>query len=140
MGKCAALKNFPNKIDHTLQWARDWFEGEMRQVCQRFLKDNEVSNKSSFCVQIPEAVNAYLTQTDFLEQLAKQQNIRIDTLEKVIMDCVITAALGSLIRCRCMLRWLRTGPSPLLIAWHGRAAALMTSSHTPSASCFITFP
>ena len=22
------LKNFPNQIQHTLQWARDWFEGE----------------------------------------------------------------------------------------------------------------
>jgi ubiquitin-activating enzyme E1 len=26
------LKHFPNQIDHTLQWARDWFE-EVR-ICQ----------------------------------------------------------------------------------------------------------
>ena len=26
------LKNFPNKIDHTLQWARDLFEGIYKQV------------------------------------------------------------------------------------------------------------
>ncbi|KAH8097860.1 ubiquitin activating enzyme [Aureococcus anophagefferens] len=25
------LKNFPNKIEHTLQWARDWFEGAFKQ-------------------------------------------------------------------------------------------------------------
>jgi ubiquitin-activating enzyme E1 len=27
------LKNFPNQIQHTLQWARDWFEGECKQCC-----------------------------------------------------------------------------------------------------------
>ncbi|KAJ8601684.1 hypothetical protein CTAYLR_007473 [Chrysophaeum taylorii] len=25
------LKNFPNRIEHTLQWARDWFEGAFKQ-------------------------------------------------------------------------------------------------------------
>ena len=36
------LKNFPNLIEHTLQWARDWFEGEFKQL--------------------PDSVNAYLSQ------------------------------------------------------------------------------
>jgi ubiquitin-activating enzyme E1 len=27
------LKNFPNAIEHTLQWARDLFEGVFTQVC-----------------------------------------------------------------------------------------------------------
>ena len=26
------LKNFPNQIEHTIQWARDWFEGAFNQV------------------------------------------------------------------------------------------------------------
>jgi len=62
------LKNFPFRVEHTLQWARDWFEGEFKQV--------------------PEAVNAYLTQADFLAVLARQANTRIETLEQV------AAALG----------------------------------------------
>jgi hypothetical protein len=26
------LKNFPAKIEHTIQWARDWFEGTFKQA------------------------------------------------------------------------------------------------------------
>ena len=36
------LKNFPNAIEHTLQWARDMFEGEFRQVAEnaaQYLQD-----------------------------------------------------------------------------------------------------
>jgi hypothetical protein len=29
------LKNFPNAIEHTIQWARDEFEGLFKQVCAR---------------------------------------------------------------------------------------------------------
>jgi ubiquitin-activating enzyme E1 len=57
------LKNFPNRIEHTLQWARDWFEGEFKQT--------------------PEAVNAFLSQSDFVAIISKQQNTCVDTLEKV---------------------------------------------------------
>ena len=28
------LKNFPNQITHTLQWARDWFEGAFKQAAE----------------------------------------------------------------------------------------------------------
>ena len=47
------LKNFPNQIEHTLQWARDWFEGEFKQT--------------------PEDCNLYLSSTDFETSLAQQQ-------------------------------------------------------------------
>jgi ubiquitin-activating enzyme E1 len=58
------LKNFPFKPEHTLAWARDWFEGELRQT--------------------PDAVNAYLADPGvFLDALAKQQTTRIDTLERI---------------------------------------------------------
>lgn len=40
------LKNFPNQIEHTLQWARDWFEGTFKQT--------------------PDDVNKYLTEPEFL--------------------------------------------------------------------------
>jgi len=38
------LKNFPNQIHHTLQWARDYFEGVFKQTaedCNAFLGDKE---------------------------------------------------------------------------------------------------
>ncbi|CCI39648.1 unnamed protein product [Albugo candida] len=55
------LKNFPNAIEHTLQWARDWFEGEFNQS----------------------AVNAnqYLDVSDYVKQLDAQQNTKLETLE-----------------------------------------------------------
>jgi ubiquitin-activating enzyme E1 len=77
------LKNFPFKIEHTLQWARDWFEGEFKQV--------------------PDAVNAYLTQPNFFELLAKQPNSRIDTLEKVY-DALVTTRPSTVDDC---VSWAR---------------------------------
>ncbi|GAB5034262.1 ubiquitin-activating enzyme e1 1 [Nannochloropsis oceanica] len=38
------LKNFPNQIEHTVQWARDWFEGVFKQA--------------------PDDVNAYLSNPE----------------------------------------------------------------------------
>eukprot|EP01083_Nonionella_stella_P269276 910973_1 len=60
------LKNFPNQIQHTLQWARDYFEGVFRQNA--------------------EDVNSYLgtsSQNDFAQSLAGQQNTKIDTLTSI---------------------------------------------------------
>ena len=44
------LNNFPNQIQHTLQWARDVFEGIFKQSA--------------------EDVNSYLTATDYKQSLA----------------------------------------------------------------------
>lgn len=58
------LKNFPNQIQHTLQWARDWFEGEFRQA--------------------PEEVNTYLSvssQQDYVDSL--QPNSKLETLRLI---------------------------------------------------------
>lgn len=58
------LKNFPNQIQHTLQWARDWFEGEFKQSA--------------------EDVNAYLsapTASQYLESL--QTNTKTETLKTI---------------------------------------------------------
>lgn len=62
------LKNFPNQIQHTLQWARDYFEGEFKQAADE--------------------VNAYLTSTpeQYLDTL--QPNTKIDTL-KIIQRCLV---------------------------------------------------
>ncbi|XP_036957523.1 ubiquitin-like modifier-activating enzyme 1 [Acanthopagrus latus] len=42
------LKNFPHRIEHTLQWARDHFEGQFKQI--------------------PESVNLFLRDKGFLER------------------------------------------------------------------------
>lgn len=57
------LKNFPNQIQHTLQWARDYFEGIFKQNA--------------------EDVNSYLGAADFAATLAAQQNTKLDTLQSI---------------------------------------------------------
>ena len=65
-----ALPSFPAFPRSTLQWARDWFEGEFKSV--------------------PDAVNAYLSAPDFLAAQARQlPAVRIKALED------IGCALGS---------------------------------------------
>lgn len=63
------LKNFPNQIQHTLQWARDWFEGAFKQSSDE--------------------VNSYLSMpaTQYLESL--QPNNKMETLtilRKTLVD------------------------------------------------------
>jgi ubiquitin-activating enzyme E1 len=77
------LKHFPNQIQHTLQWARDWFEGEFSQSALD--------------------VNAYLsTPTQYYETL--QPNTKLESLRKIrktlvderprsLEDCVVWARL-----------------------------------------------
>ena len=78
------LKNFPNQIQHTLQWARDWFEGAFKQAA--------------------EETNAYLSTppAQYLESL--QPNTKLETLRLIrktlvderpttFDDCVIWARL-----------------------------------------------
>mmetsp|Transcript_8237 Transcript_8237/g.9418 ORF Transcript_8237/g.9418 Transcript_8237/m.9418 type:complete len:786 (-) Transcript_8237:144-2501(-) len=57
------LKNFPNQIEHTLQWARDWFEGTFAQD--------------------PASVNQYLSQPDFVKKLDATPNTKLSTLERL---------------------------------------------------------
>jgi len=76
------LKNFPNQIQHTLQWARDYFEGEFKQS--------------------GEDVNSYLTDPDYADGV--QQNSKYETvvaIRKTLVDerpvsfedCVVWARL-----------------------------------------------
>jgi len=62
------LKNFPNAIEHTIQWSRDLFEGFFKQGA--------------------EDVNAYLTQPDFLTVLERQPGVRKPTLEAIKTNLV----------------------------------------------------
>eukprot|EP01007_Sphenomonas_quadrangularis_P000835 NODE_168_length_1941_cov_75.507400_g126_i0.p1 GENE.NODE_168_length_1941_cov_75.507400_g126_i0~~NODE_168_length_1941_cov_75.507400_g126_i0.p1 ORF type:complete len:617 (-),score=283.06 NODE_168_length_1941_cov_75.507400_g126_i0:90-1910(-) len=57
------LKNFPNAIEHCIQWARDAFEGYFKQSA--------------------EDVNNYITRADFLESLDRDPATKQQTLENV---------------------------------------------------------
>ncbi|KAJ5098199.1 hypothetical protein N7532_005200 [Penicillium argentinense] len=55
------LKSFPNRIEHTIAWARDLFQ--------------------TLFVGPPEAVNMYLSQADYIDQTLKQAGNEKQTLE-----------------------------------------------------------
>lgn len=55
------LKNFPNKIDHTIQWARDAFEGLFSTA--------------------PLEVNSYLSNPDYMSQLDLQSGSQLENLK-----------------------------------------------------------
>jgi ubiquitin-activating enzyme E1 len=57
------LKHFPNKIEHTIQWARDAFEGWFKQGA--------------------EEVNNYLSNPSYLSELEQQANTQLTSLETV---------------------------------------------------------
>ncbi|KAJ2852378.1 E1 ubiquitin-activating protein [Coemansia brasiliensis] len=65
------LKNFPNAIEHTIQWARDLFEGLFAQPA--------------------ESVNAYLSTPDYVEKsfATVGEAVKIETLQK-IRDFLVT--------------------------------------------------
>ncbi|KAG8527468.1 uncharacterized protein KY384_007620 [Bacidia gigantensis] len=57
------LRSFPNKIDHTIAWAKEKFH--------------------QYFVGPPETVNLYLSQANYVEQTLKQQGNEIPTLESI---------------------------------------------------------
>ncbi|OZJ02072.1 Ubiquitin-activating enzyme E1 1 [Bifiguratus adelaidae] len=77
------LKNFPNAIEHTIQWARDLFEG--------------------LFVQPAENVNMYLTKPDFVETTLKQTGNQKEALES-IRNFLVTERVMSFEEC---VRWAR---------------------------------
>jgi hypothetical protein len=69
------LKNFPNAIEHTIQWARDDFEGAFKQA--------------------QEDVNSYLTQPDYIPNLKKQPGTALTSLEALKDNLVNHSAPNS---------------------------------------------
>jgi len=63
------LRSFPNRIEHTIAWAREMFD--------------------SFFVKGPEVVNLYLTQPDYLSASLKQSGNEKQTLE-TLRDYLVT--------------------------------------------------
>jgi len=76
------LKNFPHQIEHTLQWARDYFEGAFKQSC--------------------EDVNGYLGtsggKSEYLEKLASMgghaSTNKVDTLLSIRKTLVVERPRG----------------------------------------------
>ncbi|KAL4807699.1 hypothetical protein BDV18DRAFT_135854 [Aspergillus unguis] len=63
------LKSFPNRIEHTIAWARDLFQ--------------------TYFVGPPEAVNMYLSQPNYIQQTLKQAGNEKQTLEH-LRDFLVT--------------------------------------------------
>lgn len=58
------LRSFPNKIDHTIAWAKSLFQGCF--------------------VEAPENVNLYLQQDNFVDQLLKQAGDAVGIVESIV--------------------------------------------------------
>lgn len=77
------LKNFPNAIEHTLQWARDQFEGLFHQpveTAQQFITDG------AFVQRVMK-----LSGNQPVEQLEAVKNILVDSRPNDFNDCVLWA-------------------------------------------------
>src|ERR1700761_9542061 len=68
------LKNFPNAIEHTFQWARDAFSGLFTGAAEN--------------------VNLYLTQTNFVETTLKQSGNQKEILEQIRSSLVTEKPLS----------------------------------------------
>lgn len=77
------LRSFPNKIEHTIAWARDLFQ--------------------SYFVGPPETANLYLTQPDYIQTTLKQQGNEKQILE-TIRDFLVTEKPESFGDC---IEWAR---------------------------------
>jgi ubiquitin-activating enzyme E1 len=78
------LKNFPNQIQHTLQWARDWFEGEFKQAAEEV---------NSYLGQPAEQYLASLQPNTKTETLKKIRKTLVDERAVTFEDCVVWARL-----------------------------------------------
>ncbi|KAG7352651.1 UBA/THiF-type NAD/FAD binding protein [Nitzschia inconspicua] len=78
------LKNFPNQIQHTLQWARDYFEGEFKQSAE---------DVNSYLGHSPEEYLASLQPNTKTETLKKIRKTLVDERPMSFEDCVSWARL-----------------------------------------------
>jgi len=63
------LKNFPNAIEHTIQWARDLFEGLFKQPAEH--------------------VNSYLSRPNYLQDILKQMSADHKQTLEIIRDYLV---------------------------------------------------
>lgn len=80
------LKNFPNKIEHTLQWARDWFEGAFKQGADdvnMFLAQGNAGFEKALDAQ----------PNTKLEVASRVKTALVDARPTTYEDCVVWARL-----------------------------------------------
>lgn len=108
------LKNFPNAIEHTIEWSRDLFEALYKQQC--------------------ESVNLYLTVPTFVEQTLKQGGNMVCNFRRRFHPFRKKfSATWSIV-------WDGIAPSPSTIASCTHAWNLKSTSTIPSFSCSLTSP
>jgi ubiquitin-activating enzyme E1 len=78
------LKNFPNQIQHTLQWARDYFEGEFKQAAEEV---NTYLNSN------PETYLQSLQPNTKVEALRVLRKTLVEQRPVSFEDCVVWARL-----------------------------------------------
>lgn len=78
------LKNFPNQIQHTLQWARDWFEGAFKQAAEEV---------NSYLSMPPSQYLESLQPNNKVETLKTIQKLLVDERPLTFEDCVTWARL-----------------------------------------------
>jgi len=78
------LKNFPSKIEHTLQWGKDYFVGIFEQA--------------------PENINLYLTMPDFVETTSKQPGFQATETMGQVLDGLKLHKPVNFVDC---IRWAR---------------------------------
>jgi ubiquitin-activating enzyme E1 len=110
------LKHFPNLIEHTLQWAREWFEEVFKQTaddCSYYIKSDSIEEFQS-------------------TYLANQQNMKLSTLKRM-HDALVTSRPSSYSDC---VSWARVKfeelfSNNLLQLLHNFPLDRVTSTGTP---------
>jgi ubiquitin-activating enzyme E1 len=77
------LKNFPNQIEHTIQWARDLFEGLFRQPAENV----------NLYLSSPGFIDTALKSTTALETLVAVKEFLVDQRPKTFEECIHWARL-----------------------------------------------
>lgn len=75
------LKNFPSQIEHTIQWARDWYEGIFKQAA-----DDSNTYMNSTAEEFNTILNSQQAQKH--EMLTRIRDALIDERPKSLDDCV----------------------------------------------------
>jgi len=78
------LKNFPHKIEHTIQWARDLFEGTFTQAAEevnKYIRMNKDEYVKSFGSQ----------QNNYVSALQTVKSVLVDNPIKTFEDCILWA-------------------------------------------------
>jgi len=81
------IKHYPNRIEHTIQWARDDFEGVFKQTPEHIAQFLEASDLDEFFKKLSET---YTNGTGILQKIEREL---VQYAPRSFMDCVAAARL-----------------------------------------------